>query len=67
MNNKLTEVEFNALVEQCIKSGFFKSRENAERYVLKNCQPEEEIVYVDGEDVFTDNEVVESKYVKWLD
>ncbi len=65
--NKLTELEFTALVNQCMASGFFKTRENAERYVLQNCQPKEEIVYSNGEDVFTDEEVVESKYTKWLD
>lgn len=67
MDNKLTELEFNALVDQCMNSGFFKTREAAERYVLQNCMPKEEIIYSNGEDVFTDEEVLESKYNKWLD
>ena len=52
MSNKLTELEFNALVEQCMKSGFFKSKETAERYVLKNCQPEPEPEFGIEEEVF---------------
>ena len=40
------------MVDQCMASGFFKSRENAERYVLKNCIPEPEPEFEVGEEVF---------------
>lgn len=65
----MTETIFNGLVEQCMKSGFFKTKEAAEKYVLENCMPKPEPEFKEGEEVFK-NETVEevvSKYNKWLD
>lgn len=66
----MTEEIFNGLVDQCMNSGFFKTREAAERYVLEYCMPKPEPVFEPGEEVFDvsepEQEVV-SKYNKWLD
>lgn len=48
----MTETVFNGLVEQCMKSGFFRTREAAEKYVLENCMPKPEPKFDAGEKVF---------------
>ena len=65
----MTETIFNGLVEQCMKSGFFRTREAAEKYVLENCMPKPEPKFEEGEEVFENKTVEEvvSKYNKWLD
>lgn len=44
-------IDIEELVKQCMDSGWFKTEENARRYVMQNCIPKSEPEYPQ-EDVF---------------
>lgn len=52
----MTQEKFNDLVDQCMNSGFFKSRDKAENYVLEYCMPKPEPKFEIGKEVFTEDE-----------
>ena len=53
--------DIEELVKQCMDSGWFKTEENARRYVMQNCIPKPEPEYPQ-EDVFESSDEKERLY-----